>query len=151
MRIEKMGQSEAVEIADRWKYEGEYAFYDMTADPEDYEEIVTPDKRGDRYFSVFSGDELAGFFCVEQEGADVEIGLGLRPDLTGRGRGGAFLEEILRFVRENYRFNKVRMDVASFNQRAIKVYERAGFVKTGTACVAANGGTYNFTKMELKR
>ena len=117
MTIKKMEQSEALEIADRWKYDGEYAFYDMTADPEDYEEIVTPEKRGNRYFSVFDGDELTGFFCAEQEGADVEIGLGLRPDLTGRGRGGAFLEEILRFVRENYSFEKIELDVASFNQR----------------------------------
>ena len=151
MTIKKMEQSEALEIADRWKYDGEYAFYDMTADPEDYEEIVTPEKRGNRYFSVFDGDELTGFFCVEQEGADVEIGLGLRPDLTGRGRGKVFLEEILRFVWENYSFEKIKLDVASFNQRAVKVYERAGFVKTGTAKVSTNGGIYDFTTMELKR
>ena len=151
MKITPMHQSEALEIAVRWKYDGEYAFYDMTADPEDYEEIVTPEKRGDRYFSVFSGDELIGFFCAEREGADIEIGLGLRPDLTGQGRGGAFLEEVLRFVRENYSFEKIRMEVASFNQRAIKVYERAGFVKTGTAKVPTNGAIYDFTTMELKR
>ena len=151
MTIEKMRQSEALEIANRWKYDGEYAFYDMTADPEDYEELVTPEKRGDRYFSVFEGNGLIGFFCVEQEGADIEIGLDLRPDLTGHGRGSIFLAEILCFVRKNYSFEKIRVDVASFNQRAIKVYERAGFVKTGTAQVPTNGGVYNFTLMELKR
>ena len=88
MQIKKMCQPEAAEIANRWKYDGEYAFYDMTADPEDYAEIVTAEKRGDRYFSVFSGDGLMGFFCVEQAGADIEIGLGLRPDLTGLGNTG---------------------------------------------------------------
>ena len=149
MKITQMRQPEAIEIADRWKYGGEYAFYDMTADPEDYEEIVTPKLRGDRYFSVFEKGALIGFFCVEQEGVDVEIGLGLRPDLTGRGKGTAFLAEILRFVRENYKFEKIRMDVASFNRRAIKVYERAGFVKTGTGRIPTNGGTYDFTFMEL--
>ena len=151
MTIAPMRQPEAVEIADRWKYPGEYAFYDMTADPEDYEEIVTPEKRGNRYFSVFDGDDLTGFFCVEQDGADVEIGLGLRPGLTGQGRGKAFLEEILRFVRENYSFEKIKLDVVSFNQRAIKVYERAGFLKTGTAKVSTNGGVYDFVLMELER
>ena len=99
MTVAKMKQSEALEIADRWKYDGEYAFYDMTADPEDYEEITSPDLRGDRYFSVFSGDDLMGFFCVEQRDGDIAMGLGLRPDLTGQGRGGAFLAGILQFVR----------------------------------------------------
>lgn len=92
-----------------------------------------------------------GFFCVEREGADVALGLGMRPDLTGRGRGGAFLGEILRFVRENYSYERIRVEVASFNQRAIRVYERAGFVKTGTARVPTNGGLYDFTMMELRR
>ena len=52
-KISKMNQKEAMEIADNWKYNDEYAFYDMTADPEDYEEIVNELKRGDNYFSVF--------------------------------------------------------------------------------------------------
>ena len=151
LRIEKMDQQSAREIADRWKYPGEYAFYDMTADPEDYEEIVTPEKRGDRYFSVFSGNELTGFFCVEQEGPDIEIGLGLRPDLTGQGRGGIFLAEILGFIEEDYACESIRLHVASFNQRAIKVYKRAGFVETGTTKIPTNGGIYDFTTMELKR
>ena len=150
MKITQMRQSEAIEIADCWKYDGEYAFYDMTADPEDYEEIVTPELRGDRYFSVFDKDVLIGFFCVEQEDKTIEIGLGLRPELTGQGRGIAFLNEILRFVRENYTFEKIGLDVASFNQRAMKVYERAGFVKTGTSQVRTNGGIYDFTSMEMK-
>lgn len=151
MTIEQMKQSDALEIADHWKYDGEYAFYNMTEDPEDYEEIVTPEKRDDRYFSVFDGSGLMGFFCVEQEGADIALGLGLRPDLTGCGKGSAFLAEILDFVREKYDFENIHMDVASFNQRAIKVYERAGFVKTGTAKLPTNGGIYDFTHMERKR
>ena len=150
MKITQMRQSEAIEIADCWKYDGEYAFYDMTADPEDYEEIVTPELRGDRYFSVFDKDVLIGFFCVEQEDKTIEIGLGLRPELTGQGRGIAFLNEILRFVRENYTFEKIGLDAASFNQRAMKVYEQAGFVKTGTSQVRTNGGIYNFSSMEMK-
>lgn len=151
MKIVKMTQPEALEIANSWRYEGEYAFYDMTADPEDYEEIVSPEKRGERYFSVFNEGVLTGFFCVEREGSNIELGLGLRPDLTGQGRGKHFLDEILHYVRENYDFDKICLDVASFNERAIKVYEWAGFVKTGTAQLHTNGDEFEFTLMELKR
>ena len=151
LRIEKMDQPSAQEIADRWKYDGEYAFYDMTADPEDYAEIISPEKRGERYFSVFSGNALAGFFCVEREGAAVELGLGLRPDLTGQGLGQAFLRTVLRYVEERLTPEAVRLSVASFNRRAVKVYERAGFVKTGAARIPTNGGMYEFTMMERRR
>lgn len=151
LTIRRMEQSEAAEIADHWKYDGEYAFYDMTADPEDYAEIMSPKLRGDRYFSVLDGSSLIGFFCVEQEDAEVEIGLGLRPELTGQGLGRTFLTEILQFVRGNYEFERIRMSVASFNRRAIKVYERAGFVKTGTGKVPSNGGIFDFTFMEMER
>ncbi len=150
MRIGKMKQPEAEEIANSWKYDGEYAFYDMTADPEDYEEIMCPNLRRNRYFSVFDNDVLIGFFCIEQEESFIELGLGLRPDLTGHGKGRDFLEEILYFVKKRYSFESIHLDVASFNQRAIKVYERAGFVKTGNVLVATNGGQYVFTQMELK-
>ena len=150
MKSEEMKQPEAEEIANSWKYDGEYAFYDMAADPEDYEEIVCRNLWGSRYFSVFGHDALIGFFCVEQEESFIELGLGLRPDLTGHGKGSAFLEEILCFVKKRYLFESIHLDVASFNQRAIKVYERAGFVKTGSVLVATNGGQYDFTQMELK-
>ncbi len=150
MKIEEMKQPKAEEIANSWKYDGEYAFYDMAAYPEDYEEIMCPNLRGNRYFSVFDNDALIGFFCVEQEESFIELGLGLRPDLTGHGKGSVFLEEILCYVKKRYLFESIHLDVASFNQRAIKVYKRAGFVKTGNVLVATNGGQYDFTQMELK-
>ena len=53
-------------------------------------------------------------------------------------------------MKKRYSFESIHLDVTFFNQRAIKVYERAGFVKTGNVLVATNGGQYVFTQMELK-
>ena len=84
-----MTQTEAEEIA-RWHYPEPFAFYDWSADANDLAELLSPDLRGDVYFSVRDEKgELAGFFGFKRPAADtVEIGLGLHPERTGRGLGG---------------------------------------------------------------
>jgi [ribosomal protein S18]-alanine N-acetyltransferase len=121
----------------RWRYDGPYSIYD--GDPTSVDELLRP-----RYFyhSVYDerGD-LAGYFCFgedaqvrtgrrlgvyERESA-LDIGLGMRPDLTGRGLGKDFVRAGLRFARETYSPPAFRLTVATFNRRAIRVYERTGF------------------------
>ena len=150
MRIRKMNQLEADEIANNWNYDGVYAFYDMVADIEDYEEIMSESKRGDNYFSVIDGENLYGFFCVVQADDNIEIGLGMKPEHTGKGKGLEFINNILVYVKTHYVYDSILLHVASFNIRAIKVYEHAGFVKIGQNMVNTNGGVYEFTLMELK-
>ena len=73
MKIEPLSQSNAEEIANHWHYEGIYAFYDMQADPEDYEEILSPEARGDHYYQVLKNDELYGFFCLFPVDKDKQV------------------------------------------------------------------------------
>jgi ribosomal-protein-alanine N-acetyltransferase len=40
--------------------------------------------------------------------------------------------------------------VATFNERAIKVYEGVGFVRGRTYCHETNGGVYEFLEMERR-
>ncbi len=70
-------------------------------------------------------------FYFEEKGDAVEIGLGLRPELTGRGLGLEFLRAGIEYVRTRFDAERVILNVAAFNERAIKVYERAGFRETG--------------------
>lgn len=72
--------------------------------------------------------ELVGFYYFEPKPPDLDYGLGLRPDLTGRGLGIEFFLAGLEFAREQYEPRRVFLHVAEFNERAIRVYERAGFV-----------------------
>jgi [ribosomal protein S18]-alanine N-acetyltransferase len=132
-----------------WRYEGPYAIYD--GDPTSVDVLLRP-----RYFyhSVYDerGD-LAGYFCFgedaqvltgsrlgvyERESA-LDIGLGMRPDLTGRGLGEGFVRAGLRFARETYSPPAFRLTVATFNRRAIRVYERAGFETVETFGVPTRG------------
>lgn len=146
--IRKMNQSEAMEIADDWKYENEYSVYDMTEDAEDYEEITSETKRADNYFSVLNNNRLYGFFCISKKENEIELGLGMKPEHTGKGKGIEFVYHILDYVIANYRAQAISLLVASFNIRAYKVYEKAGFTAKGTTTVSINGENHEFVKME---
>jgi hypothetical protein len=69
-----------------WRYPGEYSFYDADADPDDLAELLDPAEWGRCYFAAddLADHTLSGFLMVKLTGPVAEIGLGLRPDLTGR-------------------------------------------------------------------
>jgi [ribosomal protein S18]-alanine N-acetyltransferase len=142
-----MTQAEAVAIAG-WRYDAPYSFYDWTADPDDLAELLGRDTREGKYFSAFDANaELVGWFAFSQTGDVVDFGLGLRPDLTGRGLGLAYVETGLAFARERFRPRRFRLSVAVFNERAICVYERAGFEAVRTFDHETNGGIHPFVEM----
>jgi ribosomal-protein-alanine N-acetyltransferase len=146
----KINDEKAQEIV-RWSVAPPYDFYDWVSDPDDLAELLDPRRRGDDYFSAF--DEkgaLVGFFQFEREGRVVEVGLGLRPDLTGKGLGRGFLLAGLDFARRSFSLDIFRLSVATFNERAIKVYEGVGFVPRRTYTHESNGGVYEFLEMERR-
>ncbi len=77
----------------------------------------------------------------------ITIGLGLRPDLTGRGLGLAYVEAGMALAREQYRPSQFRLFVYAWNQRAIRVYERAGFSGAGRAGATGPDGQPAFIEM----
>jgi [ribosomal protein S18]-alanine N-acetyltransferase len=128
-----------VEAIIAWRYPAPYQFYDW--DPgDDPAELLDPAVQ-----CVVADDDngvLAGFACFGTGGQTpggrraglydeplLDLGLGLRPDLTGRGLGLGFVNAALEVGQERFRPAGFRLSVASFNERAIRVYERAGFVR----------------------
>ena len=106
-----------------WRYEPPYDFYDGDAEP-----VRNPERW---YEALDEAGALVGNFYFEEKGDAVEIGLGLRPELTGRGLGLEFLRAGIEYGRARFDTERVILNVAAFNERAIKVYERAGFRETG--------------------
>ena len=142
--IRAMTEADASAIAE-WRYPGEYAFYDVDGDPRDLAELYDPARWGREYFGADGEDgALAGFFVIKRRGGFKEIGLGLAPELAGRGLGGAFLEAGVAFAAPG----PYVLHVAAFNARAIKVYERAGFVAVQHYEHFTNGGLHPFIRME---
>jgi [ribosomal protein S18]-alanine N-acetyltransferase len=146
--IDRMTQSDAEAIAG-WRYEPPYDFYDANSDERDLAELLDAGLRGEKYFAAHDehGD-LIGFFAFTTHDGVVNVGVGLRPDLTGLGLGLPFLERGLDFARGRFAPSGFRLTVAEFNRRAIIVYERAGFVATRSFPHDTNGGTFQFVEME---
>lgn len=154
-----------------WKYEGQYALYNYDKSAA---YILDAKNWGSGLFAVVdeAGDlvgELTVGFVNDQEEwvsqADLEsgqtedcmlwIGLGLRPDLTGRGIGPAFVSTCADFAihlgteRYGYKGAYLGLRVYQFNQRAIKVYERVGFEKYGEGSRVINGEVLKTQNMRM--
>ena len=116
-----------------WKYEGIYSMYDHNE--EDIKNLMD----GTHYACTDASGGLVGYFCygaqaqiptVEANIYDVnflDIGLGLAPKLCGQNLGLPFLYKGLEYAHSNFEATNFRLSVAKQNERAIKVYKRAGF------------------------
>jgi ribosomal-protein-alanine N-acetyltransferase len=120
-----------------------------TPDHDDLAELLNPVEWGRRYFAADGAaqHELAGIVVIKLSGRVAEIGLGLRPDLTGFGLGGSFVDACLHFAAAALGAESFTLAVAAFNRRAITVYERAGFREVGRFEHFTNGGLHKFVRM----
>jgi [ribosomal protein S18]-alanine N-acetyltransferase len=160
-----------------WRYEAPYDVYNMGDDGEEKSAITELLDRRSPYYAVrddtlsgghtLSGGQviiisaLVGFFCygtaslpwssgepsLYVDNKIMVIGLGIRPDLTGKGSGLSFVNAGLAYAREQFAPSAFRLYVLSFNQRAMRVYERAGFHVEETLTVHNIHGTLEFVEM----
>ncbi|WP_112181869.1 MULTISPECIES: GNAT family N-acetyltransferase [Paraliobacillus] len=146
-----MTQKQAENIAFNWHYEGEYSFYNMESDEEDLAEFLNPEERGKSTFAVTKENELVAFLSFSKVAVTTcDIGLGMRPDLTGQSNGAEFLRAGINFIQSEIKPKKITLSVATFNQRAIKLYRKVGFQGIETFMQDTNGSTFEFLKMEYK-
>jgi RimJ/RimL family protein N-acetyltransferase len=116
-----------------WRYETPFDFYNPAL------EAVEPmlDARSG-YFAAFKDGLLVGFCCFGPDAqvaggaygkAALDIGAGLRPDMTGQGIGRAFLTAVVTFSQKYSSERPLRATVAAFNARAISVVRSVGFTE----------------------
>ena len=146
-----MNQEYANAIVSNWHYDDVYTFYDMAADEDDLRIFMDTNNWRDNIKAVLNeDDELAGWASFYTENDEFWLSLGLRPDLTGQGLGVEFVSECVRYAMSHYKptNDTIKLAVALFNQRAIKVYQRAGFVETNRAIRDTHIGKVDFIEME---
>ncbi|MGC9523486.1 MAG: GNAT family N-acetyltransferase [Anaerolineae bacterium] len=139
LTFRQMDEAAAQEIV-AWRYDPPYDVYNH--DPTDVEASVRGLLTRDyHYYSVWDAAlGLIGFVCYGEDarvpggdyahvdGADpLDVGWGLRPDLTGQGLGPSFIKAALRFARHRWAPPAFRATVAAFNRRGFRVCEKVGF------------------------
>jgi RimJ/RimL family protein N-acetyltransferase len=135
--IDALTEADALEMAE-WHYDTPYAAYDPPADG-----IVSFVDPANRYFAVKdAAAHLVGFCCFGEqaripasdcetdEDRVLDVGVGLRPDMTGRGLGRGFVAAVLDFARQRFRPWIFRVTIAESNRRSVRVFEGSGFELT---------------------
>lgn len=140
-----------------WKYDEPYSIYNLDGSDETINELMSDEY----YCTLNSKNTLIGFICsgnsarvpggypagIYNNDKLVDIGLGLDPDLTGKGKGVDFLSHALRFLNTHHNAQQFQLVVATFNERAINVYERVGFKKEVHFTSMINGQETEFVSM----
>lgn len=131
----KMTRAYATTIAG-WQYNSPIDFYNGDGTEETIQEYLD----GTYYVVLDPHEQLFGFYCagnnaqvpagkvvnVYQKPA-IDVGVGMNPDKVGKGFGEAFLQFILAQIKKNHPETDIRLTVATFNFRAIYLYEQFGF------------------------
>jgi RimJ/RimL family protein N-acetyltransferase len=144
-----------------WRYPAPYDTYNMGDSAEAMREML--DRRSPFFAVRDESDELIGYVCFGtaatvgdvgeprlfvEEGA-LYFGLGMHPDLTGQGKGLGlmFVRAGLDFARERFAPVSFRLYALAWNERAIRVYERADFQRVGVRHVSNRHGELDFVEM----
>lgn len=126
-------ETAALEII-RWRYEPPYDIYDFEDTPDTREYILDP--QYNFYAMKDENDDLVGFCSFGEDGQvpggnyaleALDIGMGIHPDLTGKGFGSKFAVAVLNFASRTFQPTTYRVTIASFNLRARRVWEKNGF------------------------
>lgn len=116
-----------------WQYPGEYAAYNLPPYEEMREQrsgFMNPEREAN--FNGFSANgQLVGFVNILEEPKEIFIGIGVHPDHCNQGCGRRILEMTADLARELYPGKPLYLEVRTWNQRAVKCYQRAGFTIDG--------------------
>ncbi|CAM3935544.1 MULTISPECIES: N-acetyltransferase [Paenibacillus] len=114
----------------RWTYEEPYSLYNMDGGLDDISEFMN----GDYFYVLDYANELIGFICtgnsarvpggyqigIYNDEQYIDFGLGLKPELTGKGYGEQFLISSLDFIKDEYDKSDVQLGLAEHLKKTTK-------------------------------
>ena len=135
-----------------WQYPLPYDFYNPPQDGRDAFYVYQFLRPEFAFHAIL--DETGNFigFCSfgidgQVTGGDysrqaLDIGLGMRPNYTGHGYGARFFKTIEHFAVRKFDPESVRLTVATFNRRAMRLYRSFGYQDLSQFTDASNDVDY---------
>ena len=128
IRILPMNLS-AVKTICSWKYPEPYDVYNYMS----FDEAVKnnspllKDENKDNYLCFWKDETLSAYININKKDDKAFIGIGLAPNLCGKGLGKMYLKQGIDKANFLYPDREIWVQVRSWNIRAIKCYESCGF------------------------
>lgn len=131
----QMSKNLAKEITS-WKYEDECGIYNLPS----WEQMkinnyaLCDDTLRKELYNAYlnSNDELIGFTRIDNFPTDIVIGIGVKPNKCGKGIGEEILKMTIDMCKMKYGDKPIKLQVATWNQRAINCYRNVGFTSIKT-------------------
>lgn len=123
------------EIVAAWNYTGEYEIYNMPPYQEQKQKGIGLGNplRSKNFYSYYDGDTLIGFTNILEEEKEVFVGIGVSPDICGHGYGQKMLAIVHDIANTLYPNKPLYLEVRTWNKRAVRCYQKAGFQIDGEA------------------
>lgn len=135
LTVVPMEEDHARQICE-WQYEAPYDLYRWPSWERMAKEGIEfgdPALREAQYAAILDDRlSLAGFAQFFPMSGVTRLGMGLRPDRCGRGEGPALARLLAEEALRRRPGDEVDLEVLTWNARAIRAYEKAGFVITDT-------------------
>jgi ribosomal-protein-alanine N-acetyltransferase len=133
LRLDSMTEEDGRMICE-WRYLAPYDLYRWPP----WETMVTQGRefgdeniRQSQYMSVRGEQgQLVGYVQFFEMDRTLRLGMGLRPDCCDLGWGATLTRMAVQEARRRQPGAEVDLEVEQWNKRAIRVYEKAGFVIT---------------------
>jgi RimJ/RimL family protein N-acetyltransferase len=143
----------------RWHYPEPYGVYSYRTMPTD-EVIAYMCDPAQRFYAVLEDGNLIAFRSYGPDGQvpggdydenHLDTGGGMRPDLTGQGKGLDVIGAGLDFATKQFGASRFRVTIAGFNQRAQKACQRLGFTTVQEFSRQSDGKPFVVMTLERKK
>ena len=110
-----------------WRYDGDCAIYDLPPYEEQLRSCRGLADPKNHYYSFWDGTRLIGYIRLTEEETAVLFGIGVDPAFCGRGYGQEICRKACEMSHRLYPGKPICLEVRTWNERAIRCYEKAGF------------------------